>query len=229
MDLLTPIGKGQRGLIVAPPRTGKTVLLQHIAQAVSQNHPEMHLIMLLIDERPEEVTDMKRTVRGEVVASSADQDSHEPRPPGPAGGRARQAAGGAGQAGLRAAGQPDAAGAGLQQERRQQRPHHERRRRCTGHGDPETALWGGPRLRGGRLADRHGHRPDRHRQPHGRADLSGVQGHRQHGVGARPPARRPPHLPRHRHQPVRHAQGGTAAFSRGASARDAAAAHAWCR
>jgi transcription termination factor Rho len=75
MDLLTPIGKGQRGLIVAPPRTGKTVLLQHIAQAVVQNHPEMHLIMLLIDERPEEVTDMKRSIRGEVVASSADQDS----------------------------------------------------------------------------------------------------------------------------------------------------------
>ncbi len=75
MDLLTPIGKGQRGLIVAPPRTGKTVLLQHIAQAVVQNHPEMHLIMLLIDERPEEVTDMKRSIRGEVVASSADMDS----------------------------------------------------------------------------------------------------------------------------------------------------------
>jgi transcription termination factor Rho len=75
MDLLTPIGKGQRGLIVAPPRTGKTILLQHIAQAVAQNHPEMHLIMLLIDERPEEVTEMKRTIRGEVVASSADQDS----------------------------------------------------------------------------------------------------------------------------------------------------------
>src|SRR5258708_39178218 len=62
MDLLTPIGKGQRGLIVAPPRTGKTVLLQHIAQAVSQNHPEMRLIMLLVDERPEEVTDFTRTV-----------------------------------------------------------------------------------------------------------------------------------------------------------------------
>ncbi len=75
MDLLTPIGKGQRGLIVAPPRTGKTILLQHIAQAVVQNHPEMHLIMLLIDERPEEVTDMKRSIRGEVVASSADMDS----------------------------------------------------------------------------------------------------------------------------------------------------------
>ena len=59
MDLLTPIGKGQRGLIVAPPRTGKTILLQHIAQAVATNHPEMHLIMLLIDERPEEVTEMR--------------------------------------------------------------------------------------------------------------------------------------------------------------------------
>jgi transcription termination factor Rho len=75
MDLLTPIGKGQRGLIVAPPRTGKTILLQHIAQAVAQNHPEMHLIVLLIDERPEEITEMRRTVRGEVVASSYERDS----------------------------------------------------------------------------------------------------------------------------------------------------------
>src|SRR3954468_11294011 len=75
MDLLTPLGKGTRGLIVAPPRTGKTVLLQHIAQAVSENHPEMHLIMLLIDERPEEVTDIRRSVRGEVIASSADRDA----------------------------------------------------------------------------------------------------------------------------------------------------------
>jgi transcription termination factor Rho len=75
MDLLTPIGKGQRGLIVAPPRSGKTVLLQHIAQAVSANHPEMHLIVLLVDERPEEVTEMRRTVRGEVIASSSDRDS----------------------------------------------------------------------------------------------------------------------------------------------------------
>ncbi|MFN4259787.1 MAG: transcription termination factor Rho [Gemmataceae bacterium] len=75
MDMLTPIGKGQRGLIVAPPRTGKTVLLQHIAQAVARNHPEMHIIMLLIDERPEEVTEMRRTIHGEVVASSSDRDS----------------------------------------------------------------------------------------------------------------------------------------------------------
>jgi transcription termination factor Rho len=75
MDLLTPIGKGQRGLIVAPPRTGKTILLQHIAQAVARNHPEMAIMVLLIDERPEEVTEMRRTIRGEVFASSSDRDS----------------------------------------------------------------------------------------------------------------------------------------------------------
>jgi transcription termination factor Rho len=74
MDLLTPLGKGQRALIVAPPRTGKTMLLQEIANAVSINHPEMHLIVLLIDERPEEVTEMRRRVRGEVIASSMDRD-----------------------------------------------------------------------------------------------------------------------------------------------------------
>jgi len=73
MDLLTPIGKGQRGLIVAPPRTGKTMLLQAIAHSVTQNHPEIILIVLLIDERPEEVTDMQRSVKGEVVSSTFDE------------------------------------------------------------------------------------------------------------------------------------------------------------
>jgi transcription termination factor Rho len=77
MDLLTPIGKGQRGLIVAPPRTGKTILLQHLAKAVAKNHPEMKIIMLLIDERPEEVTEMRRTIQGEVIASNSDHDSRE--------------------------------------------------------------------------------------------------------------------------------------------------------
>ncbi len=74
MDLLTPLGKGQRALIVAPPRTGKTILLQHISQAISTNYPELHLIVLLIDERPEEVTDMRRNVKGEVLASSLDRE-----------------------------------------------------------------------------------------------------------------------------------------------------------
>ncbi|MEY4096103.1 MAG: Transcription termination factor Rho [Acidobacteriota bacterium] len=73
MDLMTPLGKGQRGLIVAPPRTGKTMLLQSIANAITTNHPEVYLIVLLIDERPEEVTDMQRSVKGEVVSSTFDE------------------------------------------------------------------------------------------------------------------------------------------------------------
>ncbi|MEZ4753391.1 MAG: transcription termination factor Rho [Bdellovibrionota bacterium] len=73
IDLFAPIGKGQRALIVAPPRTGKTVLLQHIANAITENHPEVILIVLLIDERPEEVTDMQRSVKGEVVSSTFDE------------------------------------------------------------------------------------------------------------------------------------------------------------
>ncbi|MCX5286051.1 transcription termination factor Rho [Streptomyces sp. NPDC060011] len=73
VDLFAPVGKGQRGLIVAPPRTGKTVLLQQIAAAVAGNHPECHLMVVLLDERPEEVTDMRRSVRGEVFASTFDQ------------------------------------------------------------------------------------------------------------------------------------------------------------
>ena len=73
MDMLAPIGKGQRGLIVAPPRTGKTMLLQAIANSVTANHPEVALIVLLIDERPEEVTDMQRSVKGEVISSTFDE------------------------------------------------------------------------------------------------------------------------------------------------------------
>src|SRR5262245_41648834 len=74
IDMVTPIGKGTRGLIVAPPRTGKTTILKQIANAVSENHPEVHVMVLLIDERPEEVHDFQRSVKAEVVASSNDQD-----------------------------------------------------------------------------------------------------------------------------------------------------------
>ena len=73
VDLITPLGKGQRGLIVAPPRTGKTMMLQSIAAAITANHPEVYLIVLLIDERPEEVTDMQRSVNGEVISSTFDE------------------------------------------------------------------------------------------------------------------------------------------------------------
>jgi transcription termination factor Rho len=76
MNLLTPIGKGQRGLIVAPPRTGKTMMLQAIANAITTNHPEIVLIVLLIDERPEEVTDMQRSVKGEVISSTFDEPAY---------------------------------------------------------------------------------------------------------------------------------------------------------
>jgi transcription termination factor Rho len=73
IDIVSPLGKGQRGLIVAPPRTGKTVLLQNIAHSITANHPECYLIVLLIDERPEEVTDMQRSVKGEVISSTFDE------------------------------------------------------------------------------------------------------------------------------------------------------------
>src|SRR5881409_1475109 len=73
LDMMVPIGKGQRGLIVAPPRTGKTMLLQNVANSITHNHPEVYLIVLLIDERPEEVTDMQRSVRGEVISSTFDE------------------------------------------------------------------------------------------------------------------------------------------------------------
>jgi transcription termination factor Rho len=75
LDLIAPIGKGQRGLIVAPPKTGKTTIIEEIAEAVADNHPDIHLVVLLVDERPEEVTHLKRRVRGEVIASSADQNA----------------------------------------------------------------------------------------------------------------------------------------------------------
>ncbi|MCF8192509.1 MAG: transcription termination factor Rho, partial [Burkholderiales bacterium] len=73
IDMIAPVGKGQRGLLVAPPKSGKTVMMQHIAHAITSNHPDVVLIVMLIDERPEEVTEMSRTVRGEVVASTFDE------------------------------------------------------------------------------------------------------------------------------------------------------------
>ena len=75
MDLIAPVGKGQRGLIVSPPKAGKTMMLQNVAQAIVHNHPDAHLIILLIDERPEEVTEMQRSVRAEVISSTFDESA----------------------------------------------------------------------------------------------------------------------------------------------------------
>jgi transcription termination factor Rho len=77
LDLIAPLGRGQRMLITAPPKTGKTIMLQRIAQAVLKNHPEIHLMVVLIDERPEEVTDMRRNIKAEVLASSSDRPTHD--------------------------------------------------------------------------------------------------------------------------------------------------------
>ena len=127
VDLFTPIGKGQRGLIVAPPRTGKTILLQQMAHGIATNHPEIYMIVLLIDERPEEVTEMRRNVRGEVVASSNDQDVNShirvarlviERAPPARGGR---------QTHRHPARFDHAAGARVQRLRGQQRPDDDRR------------------------------------------------------------------------------------------------------
>ncbi len=82
IDMFTPIGKGQRGLIVAQPKTGKTILLQEIANAIARYHPEVYLMILLIDERPEEVTDMARNVKAEVIASTFDEPAERTLPRG---------------------------------------------------------------------------------------------------------------------------------------------------
>jgi len=186
MDLMTPVGKGQRGLIVAPPRTGKTTLLQHIADAVVKNHPEMKLIILLVDERPEEVTEIKRTVpQAELYASSNDSDlrSHT-RIAQIAIDRAKRLV----EQGkdvfvlmdsLTRIGRAfnNAQGGGA---------HHERRHGLTRDGDPRklfaaarnTEEAGSLTIMATALIETE--------QPHGRPHLPGVQGHRQHGARSRP-------------------------------------------
>ena len=171
MDLLTPLGKGQRGLIVSPPRTGKTMLLQSIANSITTNHPEITLIVLLIDERPEEVTDMQRSVKGEVISSTFDEPAV----------RHVQVA-------------------EMVMEKAKRLVEHKRdvvilldsitrlarayntivppSGKVLSGGVDSNALQRPKRFfgaarnnRGGRLAHHHRHGPDRHRQPHGRRDL----------------------------------------------------------
>ena len=117
MDLLTPVGKGQRGLIVAPPRTGKTMLLQSIANSITANHPEVVLIVLLIDERPEEVTDMQRSVKGEVISLDLRRAGGAPRAGCRDGDREGEAAGGAQARRGDSAGLDYASGARVQHDR----------------------------------------------------------------------------------------------------------------
>ena len=205
VDLVAPIGKGQRGLIVAPPRTGKTILLQKFANSIADNNPDCDLIVLLIDERPEEVTDMERSVRGEVISSTFDEPAarhiqvaemviEKAKRMVEYGrdvvilldsitrlGRAYNTE--VPHSGKILSGGVDGLCASeaqtllrrSAQHRRPGQPHHPR------------------------------NRPDRNRQSHGRGDLRRVQGHRQPGAPARPPPLGQARLPGHRYQPLGHA------------------------
>ena len=210
IDLITPLGKGQRGLIVAPPRTGKTMMLQSIAHSVAENHPDVYLIVLLIDERPEEVTDMKRSVRGEVVSSTFDEPAVRH---------------------VQVAEMVIAKAKRLVEYRRdvvilldsitrlarayntvvpssRQGAHRRRRRQRTA--APEAVFRRGPQYRGRRLAHDRRDSADRHRQPHGRGDLRGVQRHRKLGDHSGPQTVGQAHLAGDRHHALGHPQGGTA-------------------
>ena len=211
MDLLTPIGKGQRGLIVSPPRTGKTMLLQSIANSVTTNHPEVTLIVLLIDERPEEVTDMQRSVRGEVISSTFDEPAT----------RHVQVAEMVIEKAKRLVEHKRDVVILLDSITRLARAYNTivppsrqgalGRRGFQRAAASEALLRRGAQHRGGRLADHHRDRADRYRQPHGRRDFRRVQGHRQHGNPPGTQAGGQARLPRHRYQQERHAQGRAAA------------------
>jgi transcription termination factor Rho len=153
IDIIAPIGKGQRALIVAPPKSGKTVMMQHICHAIAANHPEVELMVLLVDERPEEVTEMQRTVRGDVIASTFDEPGRTEKRRGDP------------------AGLDHPPGSRLQQRAAQLRQGADWRRGRQRPAAPQALLRCCAQRGRRRLADHHRHRPGRHRQPHGRGDL----------------------------------------------------------
>ena len=212
-----PQGKGQRALIVAPPRTGKTVLLQNIAKAITDNHPEVFLIVLLVDERPEEVTDMQRSVKGEVISSTFDEPAT----------RHVQVAEMVIEKAKRLVEHKKDVVILLDSITRLGRAYNtvvpSSGKVLTGGVDanalqrPEALLRRRAQHRGRRLAVDHRHRADRHRQPHGRGHLRRVQGHRQLRNRARPQGLRQAHLPGARRRQVRHPQGRAAGRARTSS------------
>jgi transcription termination factor Rho len=179
MDLLTPLGKGQRGLIVSPPRAGKTMLLQNVANSITTNHPEVVLMVLLIDERPEEVTDMQRSVKGEVISSTFDE---------PAARHVQVAEMVIEKAKRLVEHKRDVvilldsitrSCPCLQHHRSALGQSAFRRRRFQRVAAPQAFLRFGPQHRRRRLAHHHRDCFDRHRLSHGRCDLRRIQRHRQ--------------------------------------------------
>ena len=182
MDILCPIGKGQRGLIVSPPKAGKTILMQKLANSIIENHPEIYLIVLLIDERPEEVTDMEENVKSaEVISSTFDEPAD----------RHVQVADMVIEKAKRMVEHGKDVVILLDSITRLGRAHNVvvpalgqdpvGRRGRERAPEAQAVLRRGAQHRRRRLAHDHRHRPDRHRLAHGRGDLRGVQGHRQHG------------------------------------------------
>ena len=200
LDLMTPIGKGQRGLIVAPPRTGKTMLLQNIANSITTNHPEVYLIVLLIDERPEEVTDMQRSVHGEVISSTFDEPAQ----------RHVQVAEMVIEKAKRLVEHKKDVVILLDSITRLARAYNTivpPSGKVLSGGVDSNALQRPKRFFGAaRNIEEGGSLTiiatalDRHRLAHGRGDLRGVQGHRQPGDPPRPQADRPARVPVDRHQ-----------------------------
>ena len=210
LDLMDPLGKGQRALIVAAPRTGKTMLLQAIANAITTNHPEVVLIVLLIDERPEEVTDMQRSVHGEVISSTFDEPAD----------RHVQVAEMVLEKAKRLVEHKKDVVILLDSITRLARAYNTivpalgqgalGRRRLERAAAAQALLRRRPQRRGRGQPDHHRLRAGGDGLAHGRRDLRGVQGHGQRGDRARPQAHRQADLPLDRHPPQRHAQGGAA-------------------
>ena len=211
LDLVAPVGFGQRGLIVSPPKAGKTTVLKKIANGISANHPDVHLMVCLIGERPEEVTDMDRSVDAEVISSTFDETvEHQTHVAEMALNRAKRLV----EIGRDVVILMDSLTRLTRAYNLVVQPSG---RTLSGGLDP-AALYPPKRFfgaarnieEGGSLTDRR-HLSGRHRQPHGRHDLRGVQRHGQHGAPPEPQAPGTPHLPGLRHHTLRHAPRGAVA------------------
>ena len=195
IDIIAPIGKGQRALLVAPPKSGKTVMMQHMAHAIAANYPDSHMMVLLVDERPEEVTEMQRSVKAEVIASTFDE---------PAARHVHVAEMVIERAKRLVELKKDVVIL-LDSITRLARAYNNvvpsSGKVLTGGVDcqraaaPQALPGRGAQRRRRRLADHHRHRADRHRPPHGRSDLRGVQGHRQQRNPPGPPPVRKARVP----------------------------------
>lgn len=209
IDLVSPIGKGQRGLIVAPPKAGKTIIMQQIANAITANNPEVHLMVVLVDERPEEVTDMQRTVKGEVIASDLRPPWTTPSSPEPRD-RAREASGWSWARTSWCCWTPHPSLPRLQPRGPGLRSDPLRRCGCLGAVPAQALLRRGAQHRARRLAHdpRLGAGGDRLKMDEVIFEES--QGHRQHGAAPVPPPRRQANLPGGGRQRLRHPPRGGA-------------------